>query len=139
MTTVAFSSDDSVRRLAECLGLERCRKATLRLEAGAVVTIATEQFAAKDQIDKLSHEITTGRYVVITKDEYDRLNYGPKTWIAAAGSVKEVGERVLVRSPGGYVSIAAYLPDGTWVGDDGEPANVYEWKPLPHARREVTP
>jgi len=63
----------AVGRLAAALGLERCRSATISLGVDEVVTITAQQYAEVDQLTRMAVEIETNDYVVITRDEYEKL------------------------------------------------------------------
>jgi hypothetical protein len=63
----------AVGRLAAALGLERCRRATISLGVDELVMIKAEQYAEVNQLTRMSVELETNEYVVITRDEYDKL------------------------------------------------------------------
>jgi len=63
----------AVGRLAAALGLERCRRATITLGFDEVVMVTAEQYAEADQLNRVSHELETNEYVVVTRDEYEKL------------------------------------------------------------------
>jgi len=63
----------AVGRLATALGLERCRRATITLGVDEVVMVTAEQYAEGDQLNRVSLELETNKYVVITQNEYEKL------------------------------------------------------------------
>ena len=72
MMAIAVTSP-AVGRLAAALGLERCRKATITLGVDEVVMVRAEQYAEVDQLTRMSFELETNDYVVITRHEYEVL------------------------------------------------------------------
>jgi len=56
-----------VERLAKALGLERCRAATIRLEAGNLVQITAEQFATVRQVEGMAEVFETTEFVLLER------------------------------------------------------------------------
>jgi len=85
----------AVRRLAAALGLERCRSATISLGVDEVVIIRAQQYAEVNQLTRMAVELETNEYVVITRDEYDKLKADARPFADAAERsvpVSETGE-----------------------------------------------
>lgn len=62
---------EAVARLAEALGVSKCRSATIRLAAGEVVTITSECCATSEQIDGVAAVIE--EFEIAPKGELERL------------------------------------------------------------------
>jgi hypothetical protein len=85
----------AVGRLAAALGLERCRSATISLGVDEVVMIRAQQYAEVNQLTRMAAELETNEYVVITRDEYDKLKADARHFADAAErspTVSKTGE-----------------------------------------------
>jgi hypothetical protein len=65
--------DSTPGRIAEALGLSMCRSVVLRMGLSEPVTVTAEQFVEKRRLDGLLYEIESREYVLVPKEEYERM------------------------------------------------------------------
>ena len=70
---IATSQGNAVARIVDALGLKYVRSLRLNIELGSVVAIVAEQYVTGDQLERLAGELETKEWVLVPRDEIDRL------------------------------------------------------------------
>ena len=63
-----------IGRIVEALGLKYVRSLRFSMEVDSVVAVVTEQYVTENQLGRLAAELETKNWVLVPRDEWERLN-----------------------------------------------------------------
>jgi len=70
---IATITNSAVGRIIDALGLKYVRSLRLNMELDSAVAVVTEQYVTGDQLERLAGAIETKEWVLVPKDEWDRV------------------------------------------------------------------
>ena len=62
-----------LKRIVDALGLSSCRGFTLKASVDDVARIQAERYVTGEQLDGVANALETKDYVLVPREEYDRL------------------------------------------------------------------
>jgi hypothetical protein len=70
---IANGTHKTAARICDALGLKNVRALSLSMAVDDAVMLAVTQYVTGDQMDRFAGELETRQYVLVPKDEWDRV------------------------------------------------------------------
>ena len=70
---IANGTHKTAARICDALGLKDVRALSLSMAVDHAVMLTATQYATVDQMERLAGELETRQYVLVPKDEWDRV------------------------------------------------------------------